>query len=87
MSILDGTLILTVKRAWQIQQEQVQHYAQLLETDAQRAAFLAAVERLNAGRTIESGWDVPRGVEIERLYYRAKGLTDAEHTAFCASLD
>jgi hypothetical protein len=87
MSILDGTLTLTIERAWQIQEEQVQHYSQLLETDTQRAAFLAAVERLNAGRTIDSGWDVPRGVEIERLYYRAKGLTDADHDAFCASLD
>lgn len=87
MSIFDGSLTLTVEDAWQIQHRQVQHYLELLETDAQRAAFLAAVERLNADRIIETGWDVPRGVEIERLYFHAKGRTNAEHAAFCASLD
>lgn len=87
MFILSGSLTLTIERAWQIQQEQVQHYSGLLASASQRAAFLAAVEQLNAGRTITTGWDVPSGVEIERLYYRAKGLTDADHAAFCAFLD
>jgi len=87
MSIFDGFLTLSLDDAWQIQHQQVEHYSQLLDTASQRAAFLSAVERLNAHRRIESGWDVPRGVEIERLYFRAKGRTDAEHAAFCASLD
>jgi len=87
MSIFDGFLTLSLDDAWQIHHGQVEHYSQLLDTDSQRAAFQAAVERLNAGRSIESGWDVPRGVEIERLYFRAKSRTDAEHAAFCASLD
>ena len=87
MSIFGGSHTLTVEDAWAIQNDQVQHYLELLPTALHRAAFLAAVERLNTCRTIESGWDVPRGAEIERLYYRAKGRSDDEYVAFCASLD
>lgn len=86
--MLGGRIEMTVEEGWRRQRAQVAYYLQLLEIEAQREAFQRSVDQLNAGLgELRSGFEVPRGVDIERLYFRAKGLTDADHAAYCASMD
>lgn len=82
---------LSVEAGIEIMQKHVDHYASMLEqtglTDKVEE-FRAACEALvDSKRPFRTGYDVPRGYPIEALCWAARGKTEAEHRAFCASMD
>ena len=83
-----GSLQMTVEEGRERQQGQVNHYLAILQTDELRADFQRRVDALNA-KVVNpvTGYDIPRGTDIEREYFRTMGLSDQEHAEFCASLD
>lgn len=79
---------LTVDEGRTIALNQLDHYERMLTTQEQRVTFRASYASLVL-RSPEpkTGYDVPRGVDIERLYFLASGRTEQDHNEYLSSLD
>jgi len=78
----------TVKQALKIQREQIRWYSGLIKDKKKKREFLRAVRKLTRKRKYSSPYDVPRGVEIESLYYTiSKGYSDSQYSDYLRSLD
>lgn len=70
--------------------KQIAYYASSwFEKYDQREAFTSAATEVvvESYTTAKTGFDVKRGVEIERIAYRALGKTEKEFSDFLASQD
>jgi hypothetical protein len=66
----------------------VEWWSHNINDPVKRQAFQAATHKLIAGKKFANGMDVPRGLEIERLYYMiAKGYSAEQYAAHAASYD
>lgn len=67
----------------------IEWWSSMMRDARKRVAFVKAARALIAAqRPFKNGMEVPRGIEIERLYYRIeKGYTDAQYAAHAASYD
>jgi hypothetical protein len=89
---------LTVEEGWGIHDSQVQYYREMLESNAQGRTYEKQLEALSVFDTEikklkdgvvnpRTGYDIPRGVDIEYVYFKAIGKTDKEYTTYLSSLD
>lgn len=85
-------MVFTIEEGMKIAVKQSGFYADQVEAAvgrAQRYAFLEEVgAMIMAGKeTAKDGFDIPRGVDIERLAWKYKGKTEKEYSEFLNSLD
>jgi hypothetical protein len=66
----------------------VEWYSHNIKDATKRKEFVAAARKLITGKKFKNGMDVPRGVDVEHLYYKIdKGYTDKQYADYLQSLD
>lgn len=91
---------MTVQEGCDIQDKQVQHSFETLSRIRDRhmaegknppnypAIYIGLVNAENDKcAPWKTGWDVPRGVQLEQHYFTALGKTPQEYSAYLASMD
>ena len=78
-----------VKYGLALARDDIEWWAHYVKDVKKRRAFVAAAKAVvEAGKPFKSGMDVPRGVEIERLYYKMiEGYSDAQYAEHLQSMD
>lgn len=66
----------------------IEWWSHLIKNPVKKHEFMVAAKKLISGKKFERGMDVPRGVDIEHLYYKIdKGYSDAQYGAHLSSYD
>jgi len=66
----------------------VEWWSHKIKDPAKRRAFQDAAHQLIAGKTFAKGMGVPRGVDVEHLYYTVgQGWSDAQYADFLNRMD
>ena len=79
----------TKQDAIKIQNEQIRWYSNLIKDSKKKAEFMKAIRELKKRNAkAQSPYEIPRGVEIEELYYKINlGYSDSQYQAYLSSLD
>ena len=80
----------TVKQGLKKAEEQRRFYASRIKDPKKRKKFNEAVKKMidKAKPGATSGLDIPRGLDIERLYWIiGLGKTEEQHIEYCRSMD
>jgi len=82
-------MVLTKKEAIKIQNKQIRYYLKLIKDKKKKNLFLKAVKKLKVkNKKARTGYDISRGVDIERLYFVIiKDYSDKEYWDYVGSLD
>lgn len=66
----------------------VEWWSHGITDSVKKRAFQAAANKLIAGKTFKTGMDVPRGLEVERVFYMVvHGYTSDQYAQHAASYD
>jgi hypothetical protein len=68
-----------------VREQQIHHCAELLPPERRPLFYSLLAAQRAAALPFRDGHDVPRGVAIEKLYFQAAGMSDADFAAHFAA--
>ena len=79
----------TIEKAKMIQKRDIYWWSSIIENKAKKKEFLMAVKELQKRNAkAKTPYEIPRGTDIEHLYYKiARGYSDEEYAKHLASYD
>jgi len=70
-----------------VREQQIHYYAEKLPAERRPLFYSLLAAQRAASLPFRDGRDVPRGVAIEKLYFQAAGMSDADFAAHLAAQD
>lgn len=70
-----------------VREQQIHYYAEQLPPERRPLFYSLLAEQRAAALPFRDGHDVPRGAAIEKLYFQAAGMSDADFEAHLAAQD